>query len=223
MRIALLLVGMCLVGCRSAAQPAPASGGAGVVDLRPRVLGDFERVEARLGSEVVRSDTTIPESPPLRLGPIYRRPDPELPGVPLTVAYATQRRPPSDSVVHVTYVWGGGVWPEVASGLPGWSRQPPERLGAFDDRYEAVRTLIAEALGAPAESSALSCAPCTLSPFGAAIWKRFDMWESEEIQVSMALEFGVPLIARPRVGYAQRIQVRVYHLPPVRRPQNPPR
>ena len=219
MRIAfLLLAGLGLIGGRSAAQPPPVSKTAPVIELAPRSVDYFEQLEAALGSSVVRGDTVLPESPPLRLGPIYRRSDPALPGVPLTVSYATRRHPSSDSVVHIGYTWGGRVWPEVSGDLPGWGRQPAERLGAFDDRYEAVRAEISAVLGEPAESAPLSCSPCTPASFGVALWRRLDAWESGGVEVSMALEFGVHLVESPRAGHAQRVEVRVYHPPPSYRP-----
>ncbi|GAB5536332.1 MAG: hypothetical protein Rubg2KO_25810 [Rubricoccaceae bacterium] len=223
--LVLILVTSVLISVRaSTAQTNTNPDQEGIVELMLREIGYFERIEAALGSEPVQTDTVIYAPHPIRLASIYQRSDPNLFDLPLTIMYSTANVllpdrgdaavnvSKADTVVYVSYEWGyrrefGEEIRPQADGGP----QPLERLGAFSARYESIRSQVMETLGPPVDSQPLSCSLCLRSSLGVTTWERYDAWQSDGGEVSMALTLTAPLVERPRLGSEEKIRVRVHH------------
>jgi hypothetical protein len=196
--------------------PAAPHGPEPFVHLGPLGFRPLERAEAVLRSELVARDTASYPSGFTEHIATYRRADPLVPAMPVTVRYDEPltpvppfHRPLDGAVGRITYWWGFDF---MHTGTPTGPLLPAEVLAGLLGRYAAIRAEVVGAYGPPSESSPLTCTPCEES--GLITARRIDDWWARgpgRRQINMELSFALPCVEAPRRRAEQRMSVLLFH------------
>ena len=185
--IPLLLCFALLCGCATrqpvVSQTAALVNETALPEVELKSIVDLRATEETANSERIQAETNYVSryAIPLDQPEIYLREDPLLPEVPLVVRYFPAAA--DGKVRKVQYEWGG------QEGKPYWVQQPLEKLEAFQERYEALRSQLTDAYGEPSESTVLNA-----SRLGdVTTWRRSDDWEDGDTEAELALSFSEPV------------------------------